>query len=43
MLEELFTLEFARKTENRDYSATILEEDGDLWNQVQRYIAIYRR
>jgi hypothetical protein len=33
-----------RKTENRaDYSATILEEDGDLWNQVQRYIAIYRR
>jgi len=33
-----------RKTENRtDYSATILEEDGDLWNQVQRYVAIYRR
>jgi len=33
-----------RKTENRaDYSATILEEDGNLWNQVQRYIAIYRR
>jgi hypothetical protein len=33
-----------RKTENRtDYSATILEEDGDLWNQVQRYTAIYRR
>jgi hypothetical protein len=33
-----------RKTENRtDYSATILEEDGDLWNQVQWYIAIYRR
>lgn len=32
------------KTENRaDYSATLLEEDGDLWNQVQRYIAIYRR
>jgi len=32
-----------RKTENRtDYSATILEEDGDLWNQVQRHIAIYR-
>jgi hypothetical protein len=33
-----------RKTENRaDYFATILEEDGDLWNQIQRYIAIYRR
>ena len=33
-----------QKTENRaDYSAKILEEDGDLWNQVQRYIAIYRR
>jgi len=33
-----------RKTENRaDYSATILEEDGNLWNQVQRYIVIYRR
>jgi hypothetical protein len=33
-----------RKTENRtDHSTTIFEEDGDLWNQVQRYIAIYRR
>jgi hypothetical protein len=33
-----------RKTENRaDYSEKILEEDGNLWNQVQRYVAIYRR
>jgi hypothetical protein len=33
-----------RKTENcAGYSAKILEEDGNLWNQVQRYVAIYRR
>ena len=33
-----------RKIENRaDYSEKILEEDGNLWNQVQRYVAIYRR
>ena len=31
-----------RKTENcANYSAKILEENGDLWNQIQRYIAIY--